>query len=106
MQPPSARAAPLPIADGSSELRQDGQNERGCLSRACLRDADEIVSGQNVRDSCHLNGSRLGVAGFLHGFENLRGEIESAKWHKPGTIASDPLILAIALSGYLGVDCR
>ncbi len=81
-----AQAAPLTIPDGRSEFRQDGQDERCRLSRACLRDSDQIVPGENERDRGHLNRGRFGVAGFLHGFENLRGKIESAKRHKPGTI--------------------
>ena len=96
-----AHATPLIIPDGSSQLRQNGENECGRLPRAGLRDPDEIVPGQNVRDRGHLNRSRLGIAGFLHGFENLRGKIKSAKWHKPGTIvpsaASASLILLARL---------
>src|ERR1700741_4702984 len=92
-----ARAAPFSVAHGSSQLRQDGQNESGCLSRARLRDADEIVPGQNVRDRGDLNRSRFGVTGFLDRLENLGGKMKSAKWHKPGTIvpccASASLIL-------------
>ncbi len=85
----SARVPRLrPVTDGSRELRQDRQNERRRFASAGLRDADEIVPGENVRDRRHLNRSRLGVTGFLHGFENFRGKVKGTKWHKPGTIAS------------------
>ena len=91
-----AHPAPLSVADGSGELRQDRQNERGRLARARLRDADEVVSRQNGRDRRRLNRSRLGVASFLDGFENWRRKLQSAKRHKPGTIvpsgASHPVI--------------
>ena len=88
-QPPArvCRAAG-PVADGSRELRQDGQHERRRFPRAGLRNPDKIVPGQNVRDGGHLNRGRLGVAGILNGLENLRGKIESAKRHKPGTIVA------------------
>src|SRR5213078_1016229 len=99
-------AASLSIGSGSSQLRQNRQNESRCLSRACLGDADKIMSGENVRDRGDLNRSRLGVACFLDRLENLRGKIKSAKWHKPGTIvssgASASLILGSAVPSLEG----
>ena len=68
------------------ELRQDRQNERRRLSRAGLRDADEIVPREDVRDGRGLDGSRLGVTGFLDRLQNLGGKIECSKGHKTGTI--------------------
>ena len=64
------------------ELGEDGQGERGCLARASLRDADEVVPRENRRDGRGLNGSRLGVAGFLHGFENVGIEAKETKRHR------------------------
>ena len=41
------------------------ENERGRLSRTCLRDAHEIVPLKNNRDRGHLNWGGFRVAGFL-----------------------------------------
>ncbi len=91
----STHPMPPAVAAGRSEFGQDGQHERRCLSRARLRDPDQIVPRKNVRDRGHLNRGRFGVAGFLHGLENLRGQIESAKRHKPGTIVGSGRIASL-----------
>src|ERR1700730_11657150 len=80
-----AGAALLTVSHRGCEPRQDRQNERRRLSGAGLRDADDIVSGENVRDRRDLNRSRLRVTGVLNGLQNLGREIECAKRHKlPG----------------------
>ena len=50
-----------------------------------------------MRDGGYLNGCWLGIAGFLHGQENLRRKVKSPKWHKPGTIVSLEAIAPVIL---------
>ena len=76
-----ARAAPLPVLDRSGQLGQDRQDERRRLPGTGLRDADDIVSGENVRDGCDLDRSRLGVTRVVHGLEDLGRKMECAKGH-------------------------
>ena len=66
----------------AGELREDRQRERRRLAGAGLRDADEIVAREDLRDGRRLDGRRLRVTGFLDCFENIGAEIESAKWHR------------------------
>ena len=79
-----ARAAPLTVLHRRRQLRQNRQNERRRLSGAGLRDADDIVPRENVRDRRDLNRSRLGVTGVVDRLQNLGRKIECAKGHKPG----------------------
>ncbi len=58
------------------EHREDRQNKGGGLAGAGLGDADEVVTGEDLRDGLGLDGSGLGVAGVLDCFEDVRAEIE------------------------------
>jgi hypothetical protein len=51
---------------------EDGQDERGRLAGAGLRDPDEVAPGQNGRDRRRLNRCRRGVADVSDGLQKLR----------------------------------
>src|SRR3954447_20716756 len=76
-----ADPAALLMPSGSGKPGQDRPHEGRCFSRARLRDADDIVSGQDLRNCRQLNWCRLGVTSFLDGFVDLRGELQQAEWH-------------------------
>ena len=78
-----ARAPPLAVLH-RRELCQNRKNESRGFSRAGLRDPDEIMSGEYLRDRCHLDRSRLGISGILHRLKNFGREIKCAKRHKIG----------------------
>ena len=80
-----------PAAQPACELREDWQGERRRLARACLRDADQVVTFEDQRDGGGLDRSRLGVTGFLNGFENVGIEAEGAKWHGLRTMDAESL---------------
>jgi hypothetical protein len=63
------------------EPGEHGQRERRRLARAGLRDADEVVPGENRRDGGGLDRRGLGVAGVLHGVQNFGVKAKAAKWH-------------------------
>ena len=79
--------APLTIRAGRGKFRQDRQDERRCLPRAGLRDADDVATGQDFRDGSELDRSRFGITGVLDGLENGKRKLERAKRHETGTIA-------------------
>ena len=66
-----ARPAPLTVLHRRCQLCENGKNKRCGFSCAGLRDPDEVVPRQNVRDGSDLNRSRLGVSGFLDRAKNL-----------------------------------
>ena len=68
------------------ELHQNRPNESRGFSGAGLRDADDIMSRENVRDRRDLDRSWLGVAGVINSLQDFRGKIKRAKWHGAGTI--------------------
>ena len=65
-------------ADGrrSGELFEKRQHEGCGFTRAGLRDADDVVACQNVRDGGGLNRRRRLIAGGVYGLENFRAEPE------------------------------
>ena len=73
-------------ADRAASLREDRQREGRRLAGARLRDADQVVPREDLRNGRSLDGRRLGVTGFLDGFENVGIETEGAKWHRPRTM--------------------
>ena len=83
----------MSVLDRSSQLRQDRQHERRRLAGARLRDADDIVSGENVRDGCDLDRSRLGVTRVVHGLQEpgaKDGVRERAWWPGLSSVALIP----------------
>ena len=57
------------------------QHEGRGLAGAGLRDAQQITAGQNRRDGLLLNGRRLLIAGFFHGFQDVLAQREFAEFH-------------------------
>ncbi len=83
-----AGAARAAVAEHGRKLGQHRQRERRRLAGAGLRDADEVVAGDDGRNRRRLDGRGFGVAGFLDGLQNFRVETEGLKWHggKLGTV--------------------
>src|ERR1019366_2626294 len=69
------------IASHRREVREDRQYERRRLAGASLRDADEIVSGEDLRDSGRLDRRGFSVTGFLDGFEYIGLEAKGMERH-------------------------
>ena len=79
-------------AAGPRKARNDRERESSGLTRPCLGDPDDIVSGEHLRNRRGLDGSRFGVTSFLDGFEDAVVETERAKWHSPWTIGQERAI--------------
>ena len=63
------------VAGAGVTGRQTGeqrQGEGGGLAGSRLRDADEILAGEDDRDRRSLDRCRFGVAGVVHGAEHAR----------------------------------
>ena len=71
--------SPITRNEGRGQFAEDRENERRRFARAGLRDPDEIVTGQNLRDGGGLNGGGFGVTGFLDGFKNIGSEAKGTK---------------------------
>src|SRR5438270_4086537 len=78
----SARPAFLPVVHRRRQLHQNRPNESGGFSGAGLRDANDIISRENMRDRRDLDRSRLGIAGVLNSLQDFGGKIKRTKWHK------------------------
>lgn len=63
-------AAHAALALKAGEVGEDGQGEGGGFAGAGLGDADEVLSGEDLRDGSGLDGGGFSVAGFLDGLEN------------------------------------
>ena len=64
------------IPPAGHQLSQDRPNKCRCLSRTRLCNADDIVPGQNLRNSSQLNRCRLSITSFLNGFLDQRAELQ------------------------------
>ncbi len=82
----NASAARLAVADHAGKFGEDRQREGGGLSGAGLRDADQVVAGEDLGNGLGLDRRRFGVTSFLDGFENAVSETEYAKGHGARTI--------------------
>ncbi|MEI9864324.1 MAG: hypothetical protein WDN00_07160 [Limisphaerales bacterium] len=56
-----------------------GKVKAAVFSRAGLRDADEVVAGEDLGNRRRLDGRGFRVAGFLHGLQNFRIETQCAE---------------------------
>ena len=70
--------------------RQHGQRESRCLAGAGLGDAEHVAPGEHVRNSLVLDGGGSFVASRSNGRENLFGQAEMRKGHKPSSSGPAP----------------
>src|SRR4051812_9060401 len=66
---------------------QDRPDECRGFSGSGLRDSDNVVACQDLRNSRQLDRGGLGVTGLFDGLENFGGELERTKWHTTPTFA-------------------
>src|SRR5690606_8104958 len=71
------------------ELVDHRQGERRSLARACLGNAQNVPSRQNMRNGLSLNRRGRGIAGFANSLKNLRREAEFVKCHIKGPVHLD-----------------
>src|SRR5205823_10092598 len=83
----SAWPAFMPVVHRRRQLHQNRPNESRGFSGAGLRDANDIISRENVRDRRDLDRSWLGVAGVMNSLQDFRGKIKRTKWHRTTTVA-------------------
>ena len=85
-----ADAPPAGIVAQPPELGEDRQYERGGLAGAGLSDADQVMSGKDMRDGGRLDRRGFGVTGLLDGFEDAGVEAKNTKRHKlPGCAVAE-----------------
>ena len=63
---------------------QERQGEAGSLAGAGLGAAHDVAAFQCQRDGFGLDGCGFGVAGFLHGTQKFRQQVQIGKVHVPG----------------------
>jgi hypothetical protein len=64
------------------EQRQHGQHEGGRLAGSGLRDAENVLAGEDVRDGLGLDRRRLGIAGRRDRLKDFVAETEFGEGHE------------------------
>ena len=75
-------AAALSGSGWRGDFGEDGQGECGRLAGARLGNANQVATGENLGNGLCLNRRRLGVAGFLDGFQDVGIKAKVTKRHE------------------------